>query len=218
MAEYVQILRELWDTGQSDFKGQYFKMDDCRVRPKPQAPLKIICAGQSDAGLAFTAKYADYNFCFGKGVNTPTAFAPITQRLFAHTAKTGRDVSIYVLVMIIADETDAAARAKWESYKEGADHEALAWLTEQSAADTKSGADTNVRHMSDPTSNVNLNMGTFVGSYEHVAKMLDEIATVPGVGGLLLTFDDFVLGMQNFGKYIQPHMVSRKHVRSEVVS
>jgi pyrimidine oxygenase len=72
--------------------------------------------------------------------------------------------------------------------------------------------------MSDPTSAVNLNMGTFVGSYENVAKMLDEVATVPGVGGVLLTFDDFVLGMQNFGKYIQPRMISRKHVKSEVAS
>ena len=31
--------------------------------------------------------------------------------------------------MIIADETDAEAKAKWELYKDGADHEALQWLT-----------------------------------------------------------------------------------------
>ncbi len=42
---------------------------------------------------------------------------------------------------------------------------ALAWLTEQAAADTKSGGDTNVRQLADPTSAVNLNMGTLVGSY-----------------------------------------------------
>ena len=35
--------------------------------------MKIICAGQSDTGMAFTAKYADYNFSFGKGLDTPTA-------------------------------------------------------------------------------------------------------------------------------------------------
>ena len=54
--------------------------------------------------------------------------------------------------MVIADETDAAARAKWQLYQDGADTEALAWLVTQSAADTKSGADTNVRQMADPTS------------------------------------------------------------------
>ncbi|WP_204310497.1 hypothetical protein, partial [Stenotrophomonas maltophilia] len=80
-------------------------------------------------------------------------------------------------------------------YKAGADTEALAWLTAQGAADTKSGADTNVRQLADPTSAVNLNMGTLVGSYENVARMLDEVATVPGTGGVLLTFDDFIKGM-----------------------
>ena len=74
--------------------------------------------------------------------------------------KTGRDVGSYVLFMVIADETDEAARAKWEHYKAGADEEALAWLTEQSQKDTRSGSDTNVRQMADPTSAVNINMGT----------------------------------------------------------
>jgi pyrimidine oxygenase len=56
-------------------------------------------------------------------------------------------------------------------------------------------------------------MGTLVGSYETVAKMLDEIANVPGTSGVLLTFDEFVSGVENFGKYIQPKMKSRQHVK-----
>ncbi len=74
--------------------------------------MKVICAGQKRRGMAF-AQYADYNFCFGKGVNTPTACADRR----AHDAgggKTSRDVGSYVLFMVIADETDEAARAKWE--------------------------------------------------------------------------------------------------------
>jgi pyrimidine oxygenase len=51
-----------------------------------------------------------------------------------------------------------------------------------------------------------------VGSYENVAAMLDEVAAVPGTAGVLLTFDDFVAGVENFGTRIQPHMQSRKHV------
>jgi pyrimidine oxygenase len=210
LAEYVQVLRELWANGQSDFKGDFFKMEDCRVSPRPLADMKIICAGQSDAGLAFTAQYADYNFAFGKGINTPTAFAPVNARLKAATDKTGRPVASYLLFMIIADETDAAAFAKWEHIKAGADQEAIAWLGQQGAVDKSSGKDTNVRQMSDPTSAVNINMGTLVGSYANVARMLDEIAAVPGTGGVLLTFDDFVEGVTNFGERIQPLMTSRK--------
>jgi pyrimidine oxygenase len=216
LGEYVRILRELCETGQSDFKGEFFRMDDCRVSPRPQVPLEVICAGQSNAGMEFSAKYADYNFCFGKGVNTPTDFAPAAEKLLAATAVTGRNVSSFVLFMIIADETDKGAWAKWELYKSGVDDEAVAWLGRQGAADTKSGADTNIRQMADPTSAVNINMGTLVGSYRSVARMLDQVPTVPGTGGVLLTFDDFVKGVEDFGRYIQPHMECRRHVKELV--
>ncbi len=33
--EYVTIMRELWETGHSDLKGDFFQMDDCRCLPLP---------------------------------------------------------------------------------------------------------------------------------------------------------------------------------------
>jgi len=59
---------------------------------------------------------------------------------------------------------------------------------------------------------VNLNMGTLVGSYDSVARMLDEVADVPDTAGVLLVFDDFVVGVENFGAKIQPKMKSRANV------
>jgi pyrimidine oxygenase len=218
LSEYIQVLRDLWTTGASDLKGKHFTMDDCRLSPQPQADMKVICAGQSDSGMAFSARHADYNFCFGKGVNTPMAFAPSAQKLIEATAKTGRHVTTYVLMMVIADETDEAARSKWEHYKAGADQEAIAWLGVQGAVDKTSGTDTNVRQMADPTSAVNINMGTLVGSYDSVARMLDEMAEVPGTEGVLLTFDDFVPGVEAFGQRIQPLMKSRKGAATPVPS
>lgn len=207
--EYAQILRELWDSGVSDFKGEYYTMDDCRVWPRPQADMKIICAGSSDEGLAFSAKWADYAFCLGKGVNTPTAFAFNNDRLAGALAKTGRDVQVFVLMMVIAAETDEAAMAKWKSYNAGVDVDAIAWLAEQGAKD-KVNQDTNVRQLAAPEGAVNINMGTLVGSYASVARMLDEMAQVPNTGGVLLTFDDFVQGVEDFGTRIQPLMKSRQ--------
>ncbi|NIJ09039.1 pyrimidine oxygenase [Sphingomonas vulcanisoli] len=206
--EYARILRELWETGRSDFKGDYYRMDDCLVRPVPEGAMKIICAGSSDDGLAFSAKWADYAFCLGKGVNTPTAFASNNDRLATFTAETGRDVSTFVLMMVIADETDEQAQAKWQSYNDGVDLAAISWLKEQGAKDTVN-KDTNVRQLAAPEGAVNINMGTLVGSYASVARMLDEIAAVPGTGGVLLTFDDFEEGVEAFGTRIQPLMQSR---------
>jgi pyrimidine oxygenase len=56
---------------------------------------------------------------------------------------------------------------------------------------------------------VNFNMGTIVGSYATCARLLDEAAAVPGTKGLMLTFDDFLIGMEQFGQRIQPLMATR---------
>jgi pyrimidine oxygenase len=56
------------------------------------------------------------------------------------------------------------------------------------------------------------NQGVLVGSYATVARMLDQVADVPGVRGVMLTFDDFVIGMEQFGTRIQPLMTSRTQV------
>ena len=215
LAEYATVLKELMETGVSDFKGKYLEMHDCRVSPKPTPGVKIICAGSSDEGLAFTATYADYSFALGKGTNTPTAFAPVNQRLEAAASKTGRDVASYILFMIIADETDEAALAKWQLYREGADQDALSWLTSQAAPNAQGGtSNTNTTQLAAPESAVNLNMGTLVGSYDSVARMLDEVAEVPGTAGVLLVFDDFEKGVEAFGSKIQPKMKSRSHVHA----
>ena len=42
--------------------------------------------------------------------------------------------------------------------------------------------------------------------------MLDEAAEMPGVKGIMLTFDDFLAGMDDYGRRIQPLMRCRKHV------
>jgi pyrimidine oxygenase len=68
--------------------------------------------------------------------------------------------------------------------------------------------------MTQSTSPINFNMGTLVGSYANVARMLDEAGSVPGTKGLMLTFDDFVIGMEQFGQRIQPLMASRRQLRA----
>jgi pyrimidine oxygenase len=104
--------------------------------PLPTAKIPIICAAQSDAGTRFAAQYADYNFCGSGGVNQPTLVMPSVTRLVeAAAADTGRDCGALILQMVTADETDAAAFAKWEHYKAGTDLEALAWRDAQAEDD-----------------------------------------------------------------------------------
>jgi pyrimidine oxygenase len=172
--------------------------------------VPIICAAQSDAGTKFAVENADYNFCSSGGINEPTRVAPSVARLVEANRAAGKNCGALVLTMIIADETDEAAMAKWEHYKAGTDHEALAWR------DSQASDDPSLDPLAGPNKRRTLGTlglptqgGVLVGSYASVARMLDELAAVPGVKGVMVTFDDFVIGMEQFGTRIQPLMRCR---------
>jgi pyrimidine oxygenase len=211
--EYVRVMQELWSTGVSNFKGDFFQMEDCRLLPMPEKPIPIICAAQSGAGTKYAADHADYNFCASYGFNDPKAVAPSVARLVEATKLSGRKCGALVLTMIIADETDAAAEAKWRHYVEGTDHEAIAWRDSQSSDDPNKdpfAGPNRRRHLTE--NKLPTNQGVLCGSYAKIARLLDEMATVPGVTGVMMTFDDFVIGMEQFGTRIMPLMRCRDAV------
>ncbi len=209
--EYVQVMKDLWATGVSNLKGDFFQMTDCRVSPRPPQGIEIISAGQSNRGMRFASEYADYNFISAGGINDIAQVRPHTERLLAANATAGRECRAMLLMMIIADETDEAAMAKWDHYVEGTDLEALAWRDSQAAADVKAEAHSTVGRMV-RSDRVPTNMLRLIGSYETVARHLDELSEIPGLRGVMLTFDDYILGMEQFGTRIQPLMTSRAHV------
>jgi pyrimidine oxygenase len=215
--EYVTIMRELWATGRSDFKGEFFQMDDCRCLPMPTRRIPLICAGQSDRGTEFAVAHADYNFCSSFGINDPHAVEPSTVRLVAANAAAGTDCGALVVMMVIAEATDAEAFAKWEHYRDGMDMEALGWRQSQAGADPNADKYASAGRWAEKLRNRMPTMhGALIGSYERVAALLDDYATVPGVRGVMLTFDDFVAGMDKFGQHIQPLMTTRRHVLEAV--
>jgi pyrimidine oxygenase len=176
----------------------------------PSARIPIISAGQSEGGTRFAAKYADYNFRASIGINQPAAIAESVGLLVKASAETGRDCGALILTMVIADETDEAAMAKWEHYKRGTDLVALGARKEQAELDTTadrfSGA-TRHKALAEP---LPTNQGVLIGSYASIAAHLDTLAAVPGVRGVMMTFDDFLVGMEHFGTRIMPLMRSRQ--------
>jgi pyrimidine oxygenase len=210
--EYVQILRDLWANGVSNLKGKHFQMEDCKLSPQPSGDVKVVAAGQSAKGMEFASALADYNFVMGSGVNTPTAYEKQNITLVEAAKKTGRDVGAYVLFMVIAYDTDEEAEAKWKSYQDGADKEALSWIFGQTSQDKNADSSSTAKSISLPDGAVNMNMGTLVGSYEKVAGLLDEAGTIEGTKGIMMVFDDFLVGLDKFGTKIQPLMKSRSKV------
>ncbi|HWU02291.1 MAG TPA: pyrimidine utilization protein A [Novosphingobium sp.] len=212
-SEYVQVMKDLWEKGSSDFKGEHFQMDDCKLGPQPSSgKIEIVGAGQSDRGMEFVATYGDYNFVTCGGINKPYQHQPVVEKLVEAGKKTGRDVGAYILCMVIMGETDEEAMAKWEHYKAGADMGALAWMADQGSKDTTADANSTSRHINLPEGAINFNIGTFIGSHATVAGLLDEAASIPGTKGIMLTFDDFLTGIDEFAAKVQPLMTCRNHV------
>jgi pyrimidine oxygenase len=60
-------------------------------------------------------------------------------------------------------------------------------------------------------------MSTLIGSYATVASMLDEVAMQP-IKGVMLTFDDFVKGVEDFGAKIQPLLKCRVNTVKELAA
>lgn len=209
-AEYVTVMKELWSEGVSNFKGDFYEMDDCVLSPRPaNGHIDIVAAGQSGTGMRFAAEHADFSFILGSGVNTPLALSGSTATLVEAAQRTGRDVGALSLFMVIAAETDEAAQAKWKDYHDNADLAALAYMAGESATDSTADDSSTARTIALPEGAVNFNMGTLVGSYETVARMLDQVAEVAGTKGIMLVFDDFLQGIEDFGTRIQPLMRSR---------
>jgi pyrimidine oxygenase len=49
-----------------------------------------------------------------------------------------------------------------------------------------------------------LNIGKVIGSHATVARQLDALATIDGLTGVMCIFDDFVPGLEDFGRNVMP--------------
>ena len=165
-AEYVTVMNELWATGRSDFKGDFFQMDDCRCLPMPSAKIPVICAAKAttapDSPPAMPTTISAPASASTRRPPSP----PASPGWSKATQETGRDCGALMLTMIIADETDEAAIAKWEHYKAGTDLEALAYRDEQAQDDPRPDiySQPNRRRMLG-IDQLPTNQGVLVGSY-----------------------------------------------------
>ena len=82
-SEYVTILKELWATGHSDYKGRFLHRwriaaaARCRRARYPD----YLRRRRAMPARRYAAEFADYNFCNSFGVNKPTSITPSVARL-----------------------------------------------------------------------------------------------------------------------------------------
>ena len=200
--EYVDILKLLWTRRGVDYQGEFFQLKDCRLLPHPAKPLPLVCAGQSDIGMRFTAQHTDYALVVGDA--SGEAVLAANRKLQQYAQETGRDTSAYILYTVVPGKTEAEAQAKARHWMEHADGEALATMMGQAALDAAGGTSSLLQSMAF------IGITPIIGSYAQCAETLDRIGNVPGTKGLMLIFPECLAGMQEFGERVLPLMKNAK--------
>jgi pyrimidine oxygenase len=200
-SEYLHIMRELWETGRSDFKGEFYQMDDCRLGPLPEHPVEVVCAGQSERGMRFTAEYADYQFQSCKA--NPQALLEQNQKLQAAATKTGRDVGSFPLFAVVLRDSDQEAEDAIANWRENQDFDAVATMggmaSTDSATDKKS-----IRNQLLGSDAFMIGWDVIAGSPKTVADKINALAEVQGTAGIMFTFQDYRVDIDRFGKEVMP--------------
>lgn len=208
--EYVHILRQLWETGHCSFEGEFLRMKDAGIEPIPSTPIPLVCAGQSERGIRFTAECGDSNFILAGG-NTHDIDADIARirairaAVSSEAQTVGRTVGTISLFNVIAAATDSEALARFDHIVAGADEEAIANIVGQAELDRSEG-------MSESLKKKTMLMGlpTLVGSHATVAAYLDRIALEAGVTACMFAFPDFEADLDSFASEVLPRMARRR--------
>ena len=96
--EFLEMVTRLWTQPVASYQGKHFRLDDCRLDPKPvQKPHPpILVGGHSTAALRRAARYGSgwYGFAIG-----PEQTAPVLQQLDKALAAEGRSRAGFEIVI-----------------------------------------------------------------------------------------------------------------------
>lgn len=206
--EYVQVLKLLWAEGRVTYKGKFFELTDCLCQPKPSREIPIVCAGQSDRGIQFTAELGNYNFVLGE----LETVSDLNARLKAKADAYKRTVGTYALFTVVAAPTDAAAQARVQALADNADMTAIQAWGGALATDKDGGMSKAMQ------AEMFMGIPTIVGSYAAVAARIDQLATETTIDGVLFTFPSFVEDITAFGEAVMPLLQCRQYQKSAIAA
>ncbi|CAN5277508.1 LLM class flavin-dependent oxidoreductase [soil metagenome] len=213
--EFVEVLRGLWSQNPFSYAGEYYELEGTHLEPKPRVVPRLYAGGESAAGRASIASFADAYVTHG---GTPdelrTKIGDMTTRREATGLPpfAGFGMAAFAIVRDTAEEaqqeleriTDVKHGAAYESYQDFI---------------SKSQLDTAVDLKDYSVSNRGLRPN-LVGTPEVVAERIMEFSRA-GVGILLLQFSPHLAEMERFARDVIPlvrELESRERAAAGTVS
>lgn len=139
-AEYMEVVYKLWEGSWEDesvlydkeagvfadpakvhevnHEGEYFSLNAIHLcEPSPQRSPVIFQAGSSPKGQAFAAGHAECVFIGASEHETTAALVSSLREQAVAAGRRAEDLKIFAMISVVVDETDEAARAKFEDYQ-----------------------------------------------------------------------------------------------------
>jgi FMNH2-dependent dimethyl sulfone monooxygenase len=198
--EFVTLMKHLWHEDEPiEFEGAFYQTYGGLILPKPvRKPRPILMsAGQSDVGIDFAARHADWVFCIQPDIESYRNFV---NKVHDRAAKYDRKVRVATHAYALMDVTDERARSTADRVAEEIDRKANLIMNESFM--TQSTSETFGWESSDPDDPwggmdreafVRLAMGIgahhLIGSYETVAEELRALSEVGVESALVSSFD-----------------------------
>jgi pyrimidine oxygenase len=195
--EYARVMKDFWSTGRSNFKGEFFQMENAECFPTPPTgDIPLVCAGQSDRGIRFAAENGSYAFVTAE----TSQLAEMRKKLDGFAAAANRPVGMLPLYMVILGQTDAEAEERYQHILEGADMESMRNLVGDAGSGTGGTATRFVQRT------IFAAQTALIGSYETVGTLLRGFADEGIIDGVMCTFLDYIEDTRAFGEHVLPRL------------
>jgi FMNH2-dependent dimethyl sulfone monooxygenase len=211
LEEWLTIVKRLWsEDAEFDYAGAFFRVDGAMSMPKPlQRPgPPIMNAGGSGRGMRFACKHADMCFVILTSEDAQACAEQIGAYKRLARDQFERDVQVWTYAPCIQRETQQAAEDYLHHYAVTMEDAASldAWSAGL-AAQTKIVSPANMagfrkRFAAGAGGNI------LVGTADRIAEQLEMLSDA-GLDGILLTWVDFVDGIDRFIEGVLPVLEAR---------
>lgn len=213
--EFTTLLKHLWTSDDKiDFEGEFYQAYGAFVSPKPtRKPRPIIMnAGNSDVGLDFACRQADWVF-----ITAPTldGYRARVEKVNKTSATYRREVRASTMVYVIIGTSDEEAQATLDWLESEVDREAtinfldtlkrISYAEDYEVAKAEDDSDPWGGMGREMFLRIALGIGAhrIVGSPETVAEQLRELHST-GIESMLLCFFDPLRGLHDMEDSVLP--------------
>lgn len=215
--EFITVMRELWLQEETNFRGDFYRINDAPLKPKPISVPPVFQGGNSSAARQMASRVSDWYFMNG---NTPDGFKTQIDEVKGLAAANNRTLQFGANAFVIIRDTEEEARQVLRDIIASSDPEAVEGFRSQvqfagKASPEREGMWAN----SDFQDLVQYNDGFktgLIGTPEGVANRIIELKRI-GVDLVLAGFLHYDEDIRAFGEKVIP-LVRQKEAELEALS